>query len=143
ADVCSSDLSAFLPAIGLSVFPVEHVDSTYTTHLATTWKADPVAGIVTGFMEPLRFWAGIWVGILAFTILVIATNAGLIGISRLSYSMAGVDLLPHRLARLHPKYKTPYVSIIVFGVGAALLVLPGIVAGGKEIDLMSAGYSLA
>ncbi|TMC38331.1 MAG: APC family permease [Chloroflexi bacterium] len=136
-------VSAFLPTIGLSVFPVEHVDSTYTTHLATTWKADPVAGIVTGFMEPLRFWAGIWVGILAFTILVIATNAGLIGISRLSYSMAGVDLLPHRLARLHPKYKTPYVSIIVFGIGAALLVLPGILVGSKEIDLMSAVYSLA
>ena len=57
--------------------------------------------------------------------------------------MAGVDLLPHRLARLHPKFKTPYVSIIVFGIVAALLVLPGVIAGGKEIDLMSAVYSLA
>ena len=139
-------VSAFLPTIGVSVFPVTLDPNThsYTTQLATTWKADPVAGIVTGFpQETLRFWAQVWVGILAFTILVIATNAGLIGISRLSYSMAGVDLLPHRLARLHPKFKTPYVSIIVFGILAALLVLPGIVAGGKEIDLMSAVYSLA
>jgi Amino acid permease len=93
--------------------------------------------------DTLAFWAGIWVGILAFTILIIATNAGLIGISRLSYSMAGVDLLPHRLARLHPKFKTPYVSIVVFGVVAALLVLPGILVGSGEIDLMSAVYSLA
>src|SRR5439155_834429 len=109
-------VSAFLPTIGVSVFPV-HYDAVhgYVTDLATTWKADPVAGIVTGFQqETLRFWAQVWVGILAFTILVIATNAGLIGISRLSYSMAGVDLLPHRLARLHPKFKTPYVSIITF-----------------------------
>ncbi len=136
-------VSAFLPTIGVSVFPVQHVDGAYTTQLATTWKADPVAGIVTGFVEPLRFWAGIWVGILAFTILVIATNAGLIGISRLSYSMAGVELLPQRLARLHPKFKTPYISIVVFGIGAALLVLPGIIVGGAEIDLMSAVYSLA
>jgi len=138
-------VSAFLPTIGISVFPV-HYDSAhgYMTDLATTWKADPVAGIVTGFQQDaLRFWAQVWVGILAFTILVIATNAGLIGISRLSYSMAGVDLLPHRLARLHPKFKTPYVSIIVFGILAALLVLPGMFAGGKEIDLMSAVYSLA
>src|SRR5439155_240333 len=67
----------------------------------------------------------------------------LAGISRLSYSMAGVDLLPHRLARLHPRFKTPYISIIVFGILAALLVLPGIIAGSKEIDLMSAVYSLA
>src|SRR2546421_5156401 len=139
-------VSAFLPTIGVSVFPVSYDPHThaYTTQLATTWKADPVAGIVTGFpQEALRYWAQIWVGILAFTILVIATNAGLIGISRLSYSMAGADLLPHRLARLHPKFKTPYVSIIVFGLVAALLVLPGIIPGGKEIEVMSAGYSLA
>src|SRR6184192_30460 len=139
-------VSAFLPTIGVSVFPVSYDPHThaYTTQLATTWKADPVAGIVTGFpQEALRYWAQIWVGILAFTILVIATNAGLIGISRLSYSMAGADLLPHRLAALHPKYKTPYVSIIVFGIVAGLLVLPGLIAGSKEIDLMAAVYSLA
>jgi APA family basic amino acid/polyamine antiporter len=137
-------VSTFLPTIGISVFPVELHDGVYTTQLATTFKADPVAGIVSGFPDAtMRFWAQVWVGILAFTILIIATNAGVIGISRLSYSMAGSDLLPHRLAILHPKFKTPYVSILVFGVVAALLVLPGIVAGSKEIDLMSAVYSLA
>jgi APA family basic amino acid/polyamine antiporter len=137
-------VSAFLPTIGMSVFPV-HFDAAghYTTDLATVWKDDPVAGIVTGFVQPLAFWAGIWVGFLAFTILVIATNAGLIGISRLSYSLAGADLLPHRFARLHPKFKTPYVSIVVFGIAAAILVLPGILVGGQEIDLLGAVYSLA
>src|ERR1700704_3381238 len=127
-------VSAFLPTIGMSVFPV-HLDATghYTTDLATVWKNDPVAGIVTGFnviSSTLAFWSGIWVGFLAFTILVIATNAGLIGISRLSYSLAGADLIPHRFARLHPKFKTPYVSIIVFGIAAAVLVLPGIYVKG-------------
>src|SRR5207249_2240260 len=38
-------VSAFLPTIGVSVFPVQHVVGAYTTQLATTWKADPVAGI--------------------------------------------------------------------------------------------------
>jgi basic amino acid/polyamine antiporter, APA family len=138
-------VSSFLPTIGMSVFPVQHDASTgqYITGIATTWKDDPVAGIVTGFVQPLAFWAGIWVGFLAFTILVIATNAGLIGISRLSYSLAGVDLLPKRFAQLHPKFKTPYFSIIVFGIAAAVLVLPGILVGGQEIDLLGAVYSLA
>jgi basic amino acid/polyamine antiporter, APA family len=140
-------VSAFLPTIGMSVFPV-HLDNAghYTTALATVYKNDPVAGIVTGFNSvstTLAFWAGIWVGFLAFTILVIATNAGLIGISRLSYSLAGADLLPHRFARLHPKFKTPYVSIIVFGIAAAVLVLPGIAVHGQEIDLLGAVYALA
>ena len=140
-------VSAFLPTIGMSVFPVHFVHGMFTTDLATTYKADPVSGIVTvGFMrvfQPLAFWAGIWVGILAFTILVIATNAGLIGISRLSYSLAGAELLPSQFATLHPKFKTPYVSIVVFGLAAALLVMPGILVGSSEIDLMSAVYSLA
>lgn len=137
-------VSSFLPTIGVSVFPI-HPDGhgAWTTDLATTWKADPVAGIVTQFTQPLAFWAGIWVGILAFTILVIATNAGLIGISRLSYSLAGVELLPKRFAQLHPKFRTPYISIVVFGIAGALLVLPGILVGSKVIDLMSAVYSLA
>jgi basic amino acid/polyamine antiporter, APA family len=138
-------VAAFLPTIGMSVFPV-HWDASnhmYVTDLATRFKDDPVAGIVGKFTQPLAFWAGIWVGILAFTILVIATNAGLIGISRLSYSLAGADQLPKRFATLHPKFKTPYISIIVFGIVAAVLVLPGIVVHGKEIDLMSAVYALA
>ena len=137
-------VSAFLPTIGMSVFPV-HMDAhgAYITDLAVKWKDDPVAGIVTGFVQPLAFLAGLWVGFLAFTILVIATNAGLIGISRLSYSLAGADLLPRRFNELHPKFNTPYISIIVFGIAASLLVVPGVFVGSKEIDLMSAVYSLA
>src|SRR5499427_8775637 len=132
-------VSAFLPSIGMSVFPV-HPDGHggFTTELATTWKGDPVAGIVTFFRpEVLAFWAGVWVAILAFTILVIATNAGLIGISRLSYSLACNDLFPGVFSRLHPRYRTPFVSIIVFGIVAALLIVPG------QIDLMASVYSLA
>jgi APA family basic amino acid/polyamine antiporter len=132
-------VSAFLPTIGMSVFPV-HPDGHggFTTDLATRWKDDPVAGIVTFFRpEALAFWSGIWVAILAFTILVIATNAGLIGISRLSYSLASNDLFPGVFSRLHPRYRTPFVSIIVFGIVAGLLMLPA------QIDLMASIYSLA
>ena len=132
-------VSAFLPTIGMSVFPV-HMDAhgAFTTDLATRWKDDPVAGIVTFFRpEALAFWAGVWVAILAFTILVIATNAGLIGISRLSYSLACNDLFPKTFSRLHPRFRTPFVSIVVFGIVAALLILPA------KIDLMASVYSLA
>jgi basic amino acid/polyamine antiporter, APA family len=143
-------VSAFLPTIGISVFPVtfDHHTGMFTTQLGTAFKADPVSGIVTiGFaqhhLQTLAFWSGLWVGFLAFTILVIATNAGLIGISRLGYSLSGADSLPRVFGQLHPRFKTPYLSIIIFGLAAGLLVLPGILIGPKEIDLMSAVYSLA
>jgi basic amino acid/polyamine antiporter, APA family len=133
-------VSAFLPTIGMSVFPVHYdaVHGMYFTELGTKWAQDPVAGIVTAFHPSwLAFWAGVWVAILAFTILVIATNAGLIGISRLSYSLGTNKLIPRQFAILHPKFKTPYISIVVFGIAAGILVLPG------KLDLLAATYSLA
>ena len=134
-------VSSFLPTIGMSVFPVHYDPATHTfvTDLASQrWVNDPVSGIVSFFRPAaLAYWAGVWVAILAFTILVIATNAGLIGISRLSYSLASNDLFPKQFARLHPRFKTPYFAIIVFGIAAAVLILP------DKIDLMAAVYSLA
>ena len=130
-------VSSFLPSIAMSVFPVPLAGGRYTTDRATRWQNDPVAGIVTFLPAVISQVASVWVAILAFTILVIATNAGLIGISRLSYSLSSARLFPVAFSRLHPRYKTPYVSIIVFGIIAFLLIIPA------QIDLMAAVYSLA
>ena len=64
-------------------------------------------------------------GVLAATILFIATNAGLIGISRLSWSLAEHRQLPRIFARLHRRYRTPWFTIVSFSVVAALLLIPG------------------
>ncbi len=59
--------------------------------------------------------AKVYVGMLAATILFIATNAGVIGASRITYSMASHRQLPEIFRRLHPKLKTPWLALIVFG----------------------------
>ena len=64
-------------------------------------------------------------GILAATILFIATNAGIIGVSRLSYSMGQHRQLPEVLRALHPRFRTPYVAITLFGLIACVAILPG------------------
>ena len=66
-----------------------------------------------------------YVGVLAATILFIATNAGLIGISRLSWSLAEHRQLPTIFSRLHPRYRTPWFTIVVFSVFAGILLIPG------------------
>ena len=55
-----------------------------------------------------------YVGGLAATILLIATNAGMIGISRLSWSLAEHRQLPGVFAKLHPRYHTPWFTIVFF-----------------------------
>ena len=62
---------------------------------------------------------------LAATILFIATNAGLIGISRLSWSLSEHRQLPSVFSALHPNYRTPAFTIIFYSVIAADPADPG------------------
>jgi basic amino acid/polyamine antiporter, APA family len=51
-------------------------------------------------------------------------ESGMIGTSRLSYALAADGLFPKVFARIHPKFKTPYLGIIISAVtafGAALI----------------------
>jgi APA family basic amino acid/polyamine antiporter len=113
---------AFLPAVALSAMPVINGE----TELATTYAGDPILGVVENMnLGALQHPAEIYVGVLAATILFIATNAGLIGVSRLTYSMGQYRQLPDKLRQLHPKYRTPYIAIAVFGFVACLAILPG------------------
>jgi APA family basic amino acid/polyamine antiporter len=67
----------------------------------------------------------IYVGLLAATILFIATNAGIIGVSRLVYSMGLHRQVPDRLRQLHPHYGTPWIGILLFGAIACVAMIPG------------------
>src|SRR5207302_9450711 len=90
------------------------------------YAGDPVLGVVKHMgLGPLQTPGEIYVGLLAATILFIATNAGIIGVSRLVYSMGLHRQLPDRLRELHPRYGTPWIGIILFGAIACLTVIPG------------------
>src|SRR5205823_4522064 len=58
-------------------------------------------------------------------IAVLATNAGLIGISRLSWSLAEHRQLPQLFSQLHRRFRTPWFTIVFFSILAALLLVPG------------------
>ena len=120
--VAVAAIYAFLPAVALSAMPVVNG----RTELADRYAGDPVLGLVENLqLGVLQHPAEIYVGILAATILFIATNAGLIGVSRLTYSMGQYRHLPEGLRQLHPRFRTPYVAIIVFGFIACIAILPG------------------
>src|SRR6476620_9134335 len=114
--------------VAMSALPVtQNAAGHYSTALGTTYKDDPVLGIVSALHlhGALETGARYYIGALAATILVIATNAGMIGISRLSWSLAEHRQLPAVFARLHPRYKTPWFTIVFFSAIAVLLLAPG------------------
>jgi basic amino acid/polyamine antiporter, APA family len=119
---------AGISIIALSALPVtQDASGHYATALGTTYADDPVLGIVSALHlhGTLATAAQYYVGALAATILLIATNAGMIGISRLSWSLAEHRQLPGAFAKLHPRFDTPWFTILFFAAIAAALVLPG------------------
>jgi len=115
------------------------------------WARDPIAGIansISSVMSPQQIASRItsepaliilltWVlngfrnilpvlvAILAATILLTATNAGLLGISRLVYNLSSHRQLPETVSRVHPRFRTPYIGIILFCLMALLVLTPG------------------
>ena len=122
-----------LPAVALSALPVTRDPATgeHTTLLGVSeedggYAGDPILGVVKQLdLGVLQQPGELYVGLLAATILLIATNAGIIGVSRLVYSMGIHRQVPDRLRQLHPRYNTPWIGILVFGVIACITLLPG------------------
>jgi basic amino acid/polyamine antiporter, APA family len=131
-------LYMLIPVVALSAMPVTlNAAGHYSTELGKEFANDPILGIVenlglgAGLTEGLRFY----VGILAAVILLIATNAGLIGVSRLTYSMGQHRQLPEALRQVHPRYRTPYIAIMIFAGVAMLTLIPG------QTDFLATMYS--
>jgi APA family basic amino acid/polyamine antiporter len=120
-----------LPLVALSALPVECIDGACQTQLGVApedggYANDPIVGVVSGMdLGSLQGAVEIYVGVLAVTILVAATNAGVLGVSRLTYSMGIYRQLPDVMRRLHRRYRTPYVGILVFSTFACVALLPG------------------
>ncbi len=137
---------AFLPSVALSALPVKPATAVQvreshsavlscpkavklhqeTSDLACKFAGDPVAGLVEHLTIPntIKQGLGYYVAILAATILIIATNAGIIGVSRLTYSMGQHRQLPEAIRHVHPRFNTPYVAIILYSVIAVVLMIP-------------------
>src|SRR3954452_2641796 len=115
-----------LPGVALSAMPVTHDASGYHTALADQYAGDPILGVVKNMdLGMFQTIAQYYVGVLAGTILLIASNAGIIGVSRLTYSMAQHQQLPDRIGRVSPRFRTPATGILLFGLIGCLVIIPG------------------
>ncbi len=105
--------------IGISTVGLSAVSS---QALGTTYINDPLAGIA----QALPFgktWLPSWIGLLAAILLIVASNAGLMGSSRLAYSMGEFYQLPRFFSLIHPKFRTPHISLLIFALLAIAILI--------------------
>src|SRR5436305_252462 len=143
----------YVITVAISVIFVPHYLSIFWGPLRTTpW--DVIVGIiftwllvglnVVGIQEAAKL--NIVLAVLDFAtqlvlvalgeFLIIATNAGVIGASRITYAMASYRQLPAIFRSLHRKFRTPWLSLVLFaGIAPSLFVLSG------QVDFLGRMYA--
>ncbi len=72
------------------------------------------------------YWGAIaafYVPVLGAILLLISSNSGVFGSSRIAYAMASGGLLPSIFQRVHARYRTPMISLLVFTAVALIEVI--------------------
>jgi len=124
------------------------------------WARSPVAGIANSISESIKevdILNGIdpggtgaistpvlttignllpgFIAALATAILLMATNTGILGISRLTYNLSKNRQLPAIMNRIHYRFRTPYLSVVLFGSLAIIFLIPGFTSSRLFIDM--------
>jgi APA family basic amino acid/polyamine antiporter len=107
--------------VGVAALPVHHG----VTELGQQHIKAPVLGVVEAFRPT-------WVAdVLKYAVavggalgLAAAANSGMLGVSRVGYSLATNRQIPSAVGRLHPRWGTPFVIMASAALAAAALVLP-------------------
>lgn len=138
-----------IAVVGLSAFPVQDGATALGEGSAEDSPLVAVAGALDAgawWSDPLRYV----VGAVGFLVLFTAANSAMLGLSRLSYSLATNRQIPSAIGRLEPRRATPFVAI---GIAAALAIalvlsrdlefLVGIFAFGAMLAIALAHISVA
>jgi APA family basic amino acid/polyamine antiporter len=115
-----SILSVIIFAVGLSTLSV----GVMPWNVLGEAREDPMAALAHAIPIIGKFISPI-VALTGFAICLVSTNTGVIGVSRVTFSMGRFNLMPRSLYRVHPKFKTPYLTIILFGSISGLMLFLG------------------
>lgn len=116
--------------LGLGMLPWQSVASHAEDPVAWIASHIPIIGII----------AGPFVAFLGATLVLISSNAGVFGASRITYSMGRYHLLPSWFNYVQPKFRTPIRSLLVFS-GIALLELWGAGLSKNAYDTLANMYA--
>jgi APA family basic amino acid/polyamine antiporter len=139
-------LWTLLSMAALSAYPVyQTANGQWLTDLTQRFLNDPILGIANVLPVSIRPILSFWVAFLAVTILIIATNAGMLGASRLAYYMGQRNQLPGIISKVSQRTRVPFNAILIFSVIAGILIAIGHISLLADLYAFGAvlAYSLA
>lgn len=125
--------------------PVPHDASgqvqTFWHYLGATQNQDKAVAIIASNIPYFGVLAALYVPLLGAILLLISSNSGVFGSSRIAYSMSQFDLLPSFFKRVHRKFRTPVVSIVVFSLVAVVELIFAALQGDKGFEFLGDLYA--
>jgi APA family basic amino acid/polyamine antiporter len=119
------------PTVSLGILPWQEIAAR---------EGDPVARLASQ-LPMVGFLAGPMAAVLAATIVLISANTGVMGASRLAYSMAELGLIGEGLSRIHPRFRTPVRAILFFSGVAAAEAVFAFLSGRRAMETMANMYA--
>ena len=119
------------PVLSLGILPWQEIAQR---------EGDPVAALASK-IPYIGFLAGHVAALLGATIVLISSNTGIMGASRLTYSMGESHLISPWFNVVHSKYHTPVRSIIFFSGIAAVQVIFAFLSGHSAMDTLVNMYA--
>jgi len=119
------------PTVSLGILPWQEIAAR---------EGDPVARLASQ-LPLVGFLAGPMAAVLAATIVLISANTGVMGASRLAYSMAELGLIGEGLSWVHPRFRTPVRAILFFSGVAAAEAVFAFLSGRRALETMANMYA--
>jgi amino acid transporter len=119
--------------LGISIVTIFYLTTNIVLFGIRNWSllasdTAPLATATNSVLTPsssLALIGGALVGVGALISVAGSDESGMIGTSRLGYALAADGLFPKLFARVHPKFKTPYMSIAIQSATALLASVIG------------------
>jgi len=124
-------LGVAIPAEGHLIHPWQLLGKHQDNPVAVLAQAIPFIGYVAGPLTAL----------LGALILLISANSGVMSASRLTYSMSRFHFIDEWFNAVHPRYRTPARTILIFSGIAALQVILASLTGPRALDTLGNMYA--
>ncbi|MEM0078752.1 MAG: APC family permease [Nitrososphaerota archaeon] len=119
----AAKLSVIVVLISVMSFSILSIGSMDWTRLAESYEYS-IAALVETYPVIGKFGAKL-VALAGFVLCYASSNTGIVGVSRLVASMGKFKLLPVWFYKIHPRFRTPTRTVIIFGMIGLLLTSIG------------------
>jgi APA family basic amino acid/polyamine antiporter len=127
--------------LGMPDVPTAHGPMPMFAYLGGPENNGKAVAVLAGLLPYVGWLFKIYVPLLGAFLVMISSNSGIYGASRIAYSMGTFKLLPPAFQRTNPKTKTPMFSILIFAGVALIELIAAFLQGDHALNFLADLYA--